>query len=337
MSNNTPLTNIHQNIILDASHAGKRLDNVIHEFLPDFSRSQIQKWIKDGDIKVDNTIQKTKYSVLGLEKIDINIEILPTNEWIAEDIKLNIVYEDDDIVVIDKHAGIVVHPGAGNPTGTISNALLNHDERFNMIPRAGIVHRLDKDTTGLMVAAKSLPAYNSLVEQLANRTVNRRYLAIVEGDIYEKGLINKPIGRSSTNRTKMAVTYTGKEAITEYTPLEIYDKHTLIECKLQTGRTHQIRVHMKSEKHPLLGDQTYNKGSKNFASLSKNTNLVIAGFERQALHAYKLSFIHPITDKEMSFKAKLPEDMLKLKYTLQEEAGYHDEDFYEEGDFHEEY
>jgi 23S rRNA pseudouridine1911/1915/1917 synthase len=322
MSNNTPLTKIHQSIILNNSHTGKRLDSAVTELFPDYSRAQIQKWIKDGCIKVDNKIQKPKYTVFGFETLDINIEILPTNEWIAEDIELDIVYEDDDIIVINKHANIVVHPGAGNPTGTISNALLNHSDKFQIIPRAGIVHRLDKDTTGLMVAAKTLIAYHSLVAQLSNRTVDRRYLAIVEGEIYESGIINKPIGRSSTNRTKMAVTNNGKEAITEYTPLEIYDKHTLIECKLQTGRTHQIRVHMKSIKNPLLGDQTYNKGNKNFISISDETNEVINRFDRQALHAYKLSFIHPISEKTMSFKAQLPSDMLELKTTLQEEAEY---------------
>ncbi|APC96327.1 23S rRNA pseudouridine(1911/1915/1917) synthase RluD [Francisella frigiditurris] len=312
MTDNTPLKKIHQNIILNNSYAGKRIDSVITDLLPDFSRSQIQKWIKDGNIKINGTIQKNKYIVLGYETLDINVELTPQNEWIAENIKLDIVYEDEDIIIINKHAGIVVHPGAGNSTGTISNALLHHNKESENIPRAGIVHRLDKDTTGLMVAAKSILAYNSLIEQLSNRTVNRKYLAIVEGLLESSGTIDKPIGRSSSNRTKMAITENGKEAITNYTPIELFTYHTLVECKLETGRTHQIRVHMKSIGYPLVGDQTYNNKSKRYPKLDNHTNNALSNLNRQALHAFKLSFIHPKSKEIMNFTQHPPLDMLKL-------------------------
>ena len=312
MNNNTPSNKFEQDIALKPSQAGKRLDIVINELFDDFSRSQIQKWIKNGSITVNENIVKNKYIVLGDEQIKINVEIIPSNEWIAEDIDLNIVYEDDDLIVINKPSNMVVHPGAGNTTGTISNALLSYAENQKNLPRAGIVHRLDKDTTGLMVAAKSSLAYHSLVKQLSQREVSRVYLAIVDGEIYDDGTVNEPIGRDPNNRIKMAINYKGKEAITNYKPIEIYDGFTLVECKLETGRTHQIRVHMKSIKHPLVGDKTYNKSS----TKSKKTNL--PEINRQALHAYKLSFKHPRNKEIISFTSELPKDMLDLRVHLEQ-------------------
>ncbi len=307
-------------------HAGKRIDSAINELFEQFSRSQIQKWIKDGLITINGKTTKPKHILLGDEEIEINIELLPTNEWLAENIDLNVIFEDDDIIVIDKPIDMVVHPGAGNMTGTISNALLHKYPNQDKLPRAGIVHRLDKDTSGLMVAAKSSIAYHNLVQQLSERKVSRKYLAIVEGEIYEEGTINQPIGRDLNNRTKMAINYKGKEAITHYKPIEVYDGFTLIECQLETGRTHQIRVHMKSIKHPLVGDQTYNKSS------TKLDKIGIENINRQALHAYKLSFIHPTSQKIVRFKSKLPEDMLNLKLELQQTIESYDdyeEDYYD--------
>ena len=318
MIDNITQTKINQNFTLNNNHIGKRLDVIIADLFPEYSRSQIQKWIKDGSITVNNEKQKPKYTALGYENIQLLVELIPTNEWIAEDIKLDIVFEDDDIIVINKPNNMVVHPGAGNTHGTISNALLNHNECFKLIPRAGIVHRLDKDTTGLMVAAKTTLAYNSLVKQLSSRSVNRRYLAIVQGLVYEDGKIDKPIGRCANNRIKMAINFNGKEAITNYFVLENYENHTLVECKLETGRTHQIRVHMKSINNPLVGDKTYNKGNKNFSNLSKQLNQSINNFPRQALHAYKLSFIHPRKNELVSFTTNLPNDMLNLIDELKE-------------------
>ncbi|APC91290.1 MULTISPECIES: RluA family pseudouridine synthase [Francisella] len=329
MAHNTLSDRFHQNIIMHPKDAGKRIDIAINEQLEQFSRTQLQKWLKEGSITVNGQAIKPKYIVLGDEEVEINVELLSTNEWVAQDIKLNVIYEDDDIVVIDKPVDMVVHPGAGNAIGTVSNALLHHYKNQDKLPRAGIVHRLDKDTSGLMVAAKSSIAYHNLVQQLAERKVSRKYLAIVEGEIYEQGTINQPIGRDPNNRTKMAINHKGKEAITHYTPIEVYDGFTLIECQLETGRTHQIRVHMKSIKHPLVGDQTYNKSS------TKLEKLAITGLTRQALHAHRLSFIHPTTTKMVKFKSKLPEDMLNLKIQLEQTVDMFEEfeenyyDYYE--------
>ena len=323
MPNNTLSNEFHQKIILQPEDAGKRIDVAIDDLYDQFSRSQIQKWLKEGSIIVNKQVIKPKYIVLGDEHVDINIELLPMNEWLPEDIELDIFYEDDDIVVINKPVNMVVHPGAGNMSGTISNALLHRYENQDKLPRAGIVHRLDKDTSGLMVAAKSSVAYHSLVQQLSNREISRRYLAIVEGEIYYEGTINEPIGRDPNYRTKMAINYKGKEAITNYIPIEVYDGFTLVECKLETGRTHQIRVHMKSIKHPLVGDQTYNKSSVKLKKLG------IENIQRQALHAHKLSFTHPTTEKIVRFKSKLPDDMLSLKNQLRETVEYFDDEDYE--------
>jgi 23S rRNA pseudouridine1911/1915/1917 synthase len=321
MANNTLSDRFHQNILMQPKDAGKRIDSAINDLFEEFSRSQIQKWIKEGLITVNNKPIKAKYIIMGDEEVQIDVEMVPTNEWIAENIDLDIIYQDDDILVINKPINMVVHPGAGNITGTISNALLYHYANQDKLPRAGIVHRLDKDTSGLMVVAKSSAAYHSLVQQLANREVSRKYLAIVEGEIYTPGTINEPIGRDTNNRTKMAINYKGKEAITNYKPIEVYDGFTLIECQLETGRTHQIRVHMKSIKHPLVGDQTYNKSSAKLAKLN------IENIQRQALHAYKLSFIHPTTAKVVKFRSKLPEDMLALKNQLQQTITDFEDDF----------
>ena len=312
MTNNTLSNRFHQNIIIHPKNAGKRIDIAINEKFEQFSRTQIQKWLKEGSITVNGQATKAKYIILGDEEVKINVELLPTNEWIAQDIKLNIIYEDDNIIVIDKPVNMVVHPGAGNPTGTVSNALLHRYKDQDNLPRAGIVHRLDKDTSGLMVVAKSSIAYHNLVQQLAERKISRKYLAIVEGEIYQQGTINQPIGRDPINRTKMAINHRGKKAITHYTPIEVYDGYTFIECQLETGRTHQIRIHMKSIKHPLVGDQIYNKSS------TKLEKLAITAPTRQALHAYKLSFIHPTTTKMIKFKSKLPEDMLNFKVQLEQ-------------------
>lgn len=324
MANNTLSENFHQNIIMQPEDAGKRIDVAINDQFEQFSRSQIQKWIKKGSISVNKEIVKPKYIVLGDEEIEMNIELLPANEWIGEDIPLDIVFEDDDILVINKPINMVVHPGAGNMTGTISNALIYHYENQDKLPRAGIVHRLDKDTSGLMVVAKSSTTYHSLVQQLSERKVSRKYLAIIEGEIYHEGTINEPIGRDPNNRTKMAVNQKGKEAITNYRPIEVYDGFTLVECQLETGRTHQIRVHMKNIKHPLVGDQTYNKSSVKLKKIG------IENFDRQALHAYRLSFTHPITGNLAKFRSKLPEDMLILKNQLEQTIEHLHNDFEDE-------
>jgi len=225
----------------------------------------------------------------------------------AEAIDLDIVYEDDALLVINKPAGLVVHPGSGNWSGTLLNALLHHAPQLQGVPRAGIVHRLDKETSGLLVVAKTLEAQTDLVRQLQARTVKRHYLALVEGNVEQAGKVEAPIGRHPTTRTKMAVVSRGKPAVTHYSVLQRFARHTLIECRLETGRTHQIRVHMQSIGHPLVGDPTY--GSKR-----------VHAFKRQALHAARLGLIHPVTHAAMEWEAPLPEDMHALLNAMKAEA-----------------
>jgi len=301
-------------------YAGLRLDFVLSEIWPEYSRSQLQKWLRNGEITVDSKIKKAKIKIHGCENIILNAKVVAANDWIAENIDLNVIYEDNDVMVINKHAGIVVHPGAGNTHGTISNALLARDECFYNIPRAGIVHRLDKDTTGLMVVAKTTLAYNSLVEQLSERCVSRRYVAIVDGIVHLSGKVDAPIARSSHDRTKMAVVTGGKEAITFYTPIEHFNNHSLVECKLMTGRTHQIRVHMKSIAHPLLGDPKYNKRPRTNKKMSEELKEILGSFDRQALHAHKLTFEHPQTGEKMKFKARIPKDMQNVRNLLRDDV-----------------
>ncbi|WP_018300830.1 23S rRNA pseudouridine(1911/1915/1917) synthase RluD [Fangia hongkongensis] len=320
MSHHTAFSDIHQNVIVPDELAGKRLDQVLSMLFDSYSRSQLQKWLKQGDILIDGEIKKAKDKLIGGEHISLNIALQTQTIWQAEKMPLDIIYEDQDIIVINKPTGLVVHPGAGNTSGTLSNALLAHDEAFSKVPRAGIVHRLDKDTSGLMVAAKTLSAHASLVDQLSKRKVKREYEAIATGYITVGSTIKTKIGRSPHNRLKMAVTPTGKDAITHFIILERYRGHTRIRCKLETGRTHQIRVHMQHVRAPLLGDPVYNPRLKLVKGSSEALQEVLKNFKRQALHAYKLAFIHPITKEEVTFSAKPPEDMQSLIKLLREDA-----------------
>lgn len=295
------------------SAAGKRLDVVLAELLAEYSRGRIQAWIKDGAILIDDAPAAIKQKVLGGEQVSIT---LPDEsgecEHAGEDIAFPVVFEDDAIIVIDKPAGLVVHPGSGNPTGTLLNALLHHAPQLAGLPRAGIVHRLDKDTSGLMVVTKTLPAQTDLVRQLQARTVKRHYLALVHGHPPLRGSIDTPIGRHPTLRTRMAVVPGGRESRTHYETLETFPRCTLVECRLDTGRTHQIRVHMASLGHPLIGDQTY--GGRRKASPGLDT------FPRQALHARRLGLIHPVTGQAMEWHSELPADFAALLKTLRDAA-----------------
>ncbi len=310
---------ITQSITVDELHAGKRLDQILAEVFPDYSRSQLQKWLKQGYVTVDTQIIKGKQKLIGNELIELQVNIETQTEWHAEDIPLDIIYEDDTVIVVNKPVGMVVHPGAGNTSGTLSNALLHHYPDIKSVPRAGIVHRLDKDTSGLLVAAKTLKAHTSLVEQLQNRTVKREYEAVTSGVITAGATIDKPIGRSPHHRTKMAINEQGKPGITHFNVLEKYRAHTRIRCKLETGRTHQIRVHMLHINAPLLGDQTYNPRLRLPNGASDDLIAMLRAFKRQALHAYQLGFVHPDTGKDVSFKAKPPEDMQELIKVLRED------------------
>lgn len=285
---------------------GLRLDQGVARLWPKHSRSRLQNWIREGRIRLDGVIVKEpKHKLWGGELVEME-EVLDERALssLPEAIPLNIVHEDAAIIIIDKPAGLVVHPGSGNWSGTLLNALLHHDPALEHVPRAGIVHRLDKETSGLMVVARTLEAQTDLVRQLQARTVKRYYQALVRGSVERGGTVDAPIGRHPTQRTKMAVVKTGRPARTHYRVVERFVDCTLVECALETGRTHQIRVHMTSIGHPLVGDPVYGGG----------TSRVPIGpeFARQALHARRLGLVHPVTGKPMLWKSNVPEDMAEL-------------------------
>jgi 23S rRNA pseudouridine1911/1915/1917 synthase len=289
--------------------AGWRIDATLAKLFPEHSRSRLQGWLKDGLIRVDGAAAESKRKVYGGERIDFaaNFAVLsaPTSADAAEDIALAVVFEDDDLVVIDKPAGLVVHPGNGNPSGTLLNALLHHAPQLAGIPRAGIVHRLDKDTSGLLVVAKTLTAQTDLVRQMQARSVQRHDLSLALGTVERDGTVDAPLGRHAVQRTKMAIVRAGgKEARTHYAVLERFARATLLECRLETGRTHQIRVHLASIKHPLAGDPVYGKAKSGDARLD--------AFPRQALHAWRLALRHPATEEEMAWESPLPADFAAL-------------------------
>ena len=293
--------------------AGQRLDQLVAEMFPQYSRSRFQQWIKDGALTLDGAQVKPKSRVSGGERVELRAREEPRGDWLPEPIELSIVHEDDSILVINKPAGLVVHPAAGNYSGTLLNGLLYHRAEQVNVPRAGIVHRLDKDTTGLMVVAKTDAAQLHLVNQLQARTVKRSYQAIVVGEVRQSGIVEAAIGRHPSARTRMAVVkYGGKEAVTHYRPIRQYPGFTHLELQLQTGRTHQIRVHMAHLGFPLVGDQTY--GRRLPAKLLRAEPQLehLAQFNRQALHAFKLGLLHPDSSEYCEWQVRLPEDMSGL-------------------------
>ncbi|WHI50715.1 23S rRNA pseudouridine(1911/1915/1917) synthase RluD [Microbulbifer sp. MLAF003] len=313
--------NDHLNLDIEvpANLAGRRLDQIAAELIPDYSRARLQSWIKGGQLTVNGAPAKPKDKLFGGERLSLHAELEVQGAWSAEPMDLSIVYEDDSLMVINKPAGMVVHPAAGNPDGTLLNGLLHHCPSQERIPRAGIVHRLDKDTSGLMVVAKTLLAQASLVDQLKQRTVSRQYDALVQGIITGAGRVDAAIGRHRQNRLKMAVLdFGGKEAITHYQIQQRFRVHTLLRCKLETGRTHQIRVHMAHIRHPLVGDPLY--GGRPKLPPEAPTELIgaLQGFPRQALHAAELALIHPQSGEEMHWRASMPEDMLALLDLLEQ-------------------
>ncbi|EHH2449720.1 23S rRNA pseudouridine(1911/1915/1917) synthase RluD [Vibrio vulnificus] len=306
------------------SQLGQRLDQAIAELFADFSRSRLKEWLLDGKVTVDgNVVTKPRTKVMGGEVITVLAELEDEVRWEAQDIPLDIVYEDDDILVMNKPRDFVVHPGAGTPDGTVLNALLFHCPEVAEVPRAGIVHRLDKDTTGLMVVAKTVPAQTRLVRALQKRHITREYEAIAIGRMTAGGKVDKPIGRHATKRTLMAVSPMGKPAVTHFRVAEHFREHTRIRLRLETGRTHQIRVHMSYLQHPLLGDAAYGGRARIPAGASEDVMAMIRNFDRQALHAVMLRFEHPITGEEMEFHAPVPDDMVELTETLRRDAQEH--------------
>lgn len=303
-------------VTLDFS--GQRFDQIATELFSDYSRSRIQSWIKEGVLLVDGKQTKPKEKLFGGETITLDVELEEQAVHDAQEIPLEIVYEDEDILVINKPAGLVVHPAAGHSDGTLLNAILHHAPETAMVPRAGIVHRLDKETTGLMVVAKTLQAQTDLVAQLQDRSMGREYEAIAIGAMTGGGVVDEPIGRHPHNRQKMAVEpIHGKEAITHYRLIKRYNNHTHIRLKLETGRTHQIRVHMAHIQYPLVGDPQYAGRLKMPKGCSPELQEGLRGFRRQALHAKKLELSHPATGEWMEWEVDLPEDMLELIQILE--------------------
>lgn len=298
---------------------GQRLDQVAAQLFDEYSRSRLTAWIKEGRLTVDDAVLRPKDVVHGGAMLSLQAEQEAQGEWVAQDIPLNIVYEDEHILVIDKPAGLVVHPAAGHADGTLLNALLHHVPDIINVPRAGIVHRLDKDTTGLMVVAKTLQAQTKLVDQLQKRSVSRIYECICIGVITSGATIDAPIGRSSANRQRMAVIDGGKPAVTHYRVLERFRSHTHVRVKLETGRTHQIRVHMTHAGYPLVGDPLYAGRFRIPPAASPTLVQTLKKFPRQALHARFLELEHPATGQRMKWTSPLPEDLVWLLSLLRQD------------------
>jgi 23S rRNA pseudouridine1911/1915/1917 synthase len=312
---------LHARIPADA--AGKRLDRVLAELFPDYSRSRLKRWIEEGCVRIDERQPRPRDIVHGGEAVMITPV---TEEEVSnkpQAIPINIVYEDDDIIVINKQAGQVVHPAAGHRDGTLLNAILHHAPELAEVPRAGIVHRLDKDTSGLLVVARNLKSQKRLVEQLQARSIERYYQAIVTGTVIAGGTVDQPIGRHPVQRQKMAVRERGRQAVSHYRVLERFRAHTLLGIKLETGRTHQIRVHMAWLKHPIVGDPQYGGRPRLPPDSSEALINALQAFRRQALHASRLVLLHPQSSREMRWEAPLPDDMLHLIDVLRQDAGTH--------------
>ncbi len=297
--------------------AGMRLDQALAELFSDYSRSKLQTWIKSGRVEVNASLQDSpKHKLEGGEDICLDAEPEAVIESSPEAIPLDIVYEDDSLLIVNKSAGLVVHPAVGNWHGTLLNALLHHDPNLDTLPRAGIVHRLDKETSGLLMIAKTLQAHNSLVEQLQAREITREYLAVCKGRMTAGGTVDEPIGRHPTDRKRYVVRQSGKEAVTHYRVVQWFNQHSLIKLQLETGRTHQIRVHMAHIRYPLLGDPVYGGRFQTPAQCSPELEQVLRGFKRQALHAAKLGLQHPESDEYLEWEQPLPDDMLTLVQAL---------------------
>ena len=311
-------------IQLDGGQAGIRLDKLLAEMFPQYSRSCLQDWMRNGYITADDNPVSPRQKVKGGEWLQLAIP-RPQNNGVveAEAIELSVQYADDDLIVINKPAGLVVHPAAGNPGGTLQNALLYHYPELTGVPRSGIVHRLDKDTSGLLVIARNLPAHKSLVEQLQRRSVSREYVAIVQGMLAAGGSVDAPIGRHPQDRKRMCVRQGGRSAVTHYRVSERYRRHTCLRVILETGRTHQIRVHMAHIHLPLVGDPVYGGRLRIPADCGETLHRVLSEFRRQALHAGKLGLLHPVSGDALQWQVDPPEDMQTLMDELRKDCKQH--------------
>ncbi len=309
MSNEAKLTKI-----IPESCKGSRLDSSLAQLFPEYSRARLQKWIKNGNVSVDGKLLRSKDVLVGGEQVILVAELSDEVELEPEDISLDIIFEDNSILVINKPAGLIVHPGAGNPTGTLANGLLYHCPEIRSVPRVGIVHRLDKDTTGLLVIAKDLKSHANIVQQLQERVMSRKYIALVKGEIISGGEVNAPVGRHPIDRKRMAVIDAGKYALTRYRIRKRFKGCTLLDVSLETGRTHQIRVHMSHINFPIVGDSVY---SKKIKIENKTNSKKLASFNRQALHAACLELTHPQTGENCKWSAPLPQDFKTLLNLLE--------------------
>jgi 23S rRNA pseudouridine1911/1915/1917 synthase len=318
------LEEIHHRGVVSPELSGKRLDQVLARLFPDYSRSRLQHWIRQGRVQVEGELRKPKEKVWAGENISLRAVPEKVDSCEAEAIPLDLLHEDEHLLVVNKPAGMVVHPAAGNWSGTLQNALLHHDPGLASLPRAGIVHRLDKDTTGLLVVARSLQAHKRLVELLQAREIKREYLAVVNGLPAAGGTVDAPIGRHPVNRVRMAVVAGGRPARTHYRVNRRFRNHSLLDVQLESGRTHQIRVHMAYIHYPLLGDPVYGGRLKLPAGAGEETIRLLRGFGRQALHARRLGLAHPSTGEAMSWQSPLPEDLGELLEGLQQDQEEHE-------------
>jgi 23S rRNA pseudouridine1911/1915/1917 synthase len=304
--------------------SGQRLDSALAEMFPDYSRSRLKQWIQQGQILLEGKQVKPKAKVFGDQELQLDIEPVEISEdCLPEDIPLDVIFEDESLIVINKPANFVVHPAAGHHQGTLQNALLFYDESLAAVPRAGIVHRLDKDTTGLMVVARNLVSHKYLVEQIQQRDVHREYQALVHGVMTGGGTVDEPIGRHQHDRVRMTVREDGRPSVTHYRVLQRFRAYSHIHVELETGRTHQIRVHMQHLRHPVVGDPVYAGRSRIPPEADAEFIEQLRNFGRQALHAWKLSLVHPVTGEEISWQADLPEDMQKLLKAMQDDLDKH--------------
>ncbi len=308
------------------SAAGRRVDQALAELFPEFSRSRLTAWLKAGDITLDGKVPRPRDAVRGGERVEVNATLEPATDSRPEPIRLSILHEDAHLLVINKPVGLVVHPGAGNPDGTLVNALLHHDPALAVLPRAGIVHRLDKETSGALIVARTLEAHTALVEQLAAREIHRQYEAIVNGTMIAGGTVDAPLDRHPVDRLRRAVREDGKPAVTHYRVRERYRAHTRIECVLETGRTHQIRVHMAHVRHPLVGDTLYGGTLRLPKAASDDLVMTLRGFRRQALHAERVALAHPIHGAPLEVSAPAPADLLALAAALRADVAAHGDD-----------
>jgi 23S rRNA pseudouridine1911/1915/1917 synthase len=318
MNTNSNKNNI--TITIPDELVNERLDQALAKLLPEYSRTQLKQWIESDQVTLNGVFVKAKTRVKGGDFITVHPVLRPEPAWKAENIPLEIVHEDDAVIIINKPAGLVVHPGAGNANSTLLNALLHHEPNLKALPRAGILHRLDKDTSGLLIIAKTPEALKHLSDQLKKRTLSREYQTIVYGQLISGGKVDAPIDRHSMQRKRMAVVDTGKHAVTHYRVMEKYRSLTRLKVKLETGRTHQIRVHMSHIRHPIAGDVLYGGRVLLSKGMSEALILSLRKFKRQALHAFAVGFIHPVTEEWVSFEADIPEDMQQLIAVLREDV-----------------